>query len=104
MIQKQLSSSSHFNPKLESFVLFNRYCLFYIVGFDYYYGTKLRYISITINTTIFGPTLGYQEGIPLRDKWEDFFSKKVTIHMEAFCGARKIMEIFLLYRDIAVKK
>ena len=48
-------------------------------GFDYYYGTKLKYIAVSINTTIFGPTLGYREGLPLRDKWEEFVSTKVMI-------------------------
>ena len=66
------------NPNLKLVILFDRYCTFYTAGFDYYYGTKLRYVSITINTTIFGATLGYREGIPLRDKWEDFISKKVN--------------------------
>ena len=38
----------------------------------------MKYVAITINTTIFGPTLGYMDGLPVRDKWEQFVTDKVT--------------------------
>ncbi len=47
-------------------------------GFDYYYGTRLRYAAITINTTI--RIVGYSDGIPLRDRWEQFVNDKVGLH------------------------
>ena len=57
---------------------FTTCCILEFLGFDYYYGTKLKYVAITINTTIFGPTLGYMDGLPVRDKWEQFVTDKVN--------------------------
>ena len=48
-------------------------------GFNltYTYGTRLRYMGIQINTTINGRTLGYPEGLPIRDAWEEMISEQV---------------------------
>ena len=46
-------------------------------GTTYYYGTKLKYIGVQINTTINDAEIGYIKGIPLRDKWEDVISREV---------------------------
>ena len=42
-----------------------------------YYGNKLKYIAVQINTTINIQTLGYTEGIPKAEAWEAFINKEV---------------------------
>lgn len=43
-------------------------------GIDYglYYGTKLQYLAIEVNTTMNLYNLGYQEGLPIFNDWENF--------------------------------
>ncbi|XP_045187392.2 uncharacterized protein LOC123545146 [Mercenaria mercenaria] len=42
------------------------------------YGNDIRYIGIQVNTTIKVRTLGYAEGIPIMNKWEDFVNAEMT--------------------------
>ncbi len=48
-------------------------------GTTYYYGTRLKYIAVQVNTTINDAEVGYIKGIPLRDKWEEVISREVPI-------------------------
>lgn len=38
------------------------------------YGNNIRYIAIQVNTTLKLETLGYAEGIPIMNRWEDFIN------------------------------
>ena len=38
----------------------------------YSYGTRLRYVTIIVNTTIDSNGLGYEDGLKIRKDWEDF--------------------------------
>ena len=49
--------------------------------FNYYYGTRMAYIGIQVNTTIDGATLGFPDGLEIRDAWEDFVSAEVIIDL-----------------------
>ncbi|CAD5113766.1 DgyrCDS2935 [Dimorphilus gyrociliatus] len=40
------------------------------------YGTHLKYAAIVINTTLEINRIGFEKGLPVRDKWEDFINKK----------------------------
>ena len=42
-----------------------------------YYGNKLVYLGVQINTTINMQTTGYQTGIPLIEKWESYINSEV---------------------------
>ena len=42
-----------------------------------YYGNNIKYVGIQINTTIKYQSLGYVEGIPIMNKWEDFVNSEV---------------------------
>ena len=44
---------------------------------DYFYGTRLRYAVIVVNTSIIVCNLGFDAGIPIFQAWEDFFKAKV---------------------------
>ncbi|KAL4238405.1 hypothetical protein ACF0H5_003114 [Mactra antiquata] len=41
------------------------------------YGNKIKYIAIQVNTTLKVQTLGYAEGIPIMNKWEDFVNSEM---------------------------
>ncbi|XP_069118440.1 protein dispatched homolog 1-like isoform X1 [Argopecten irradians] len=43
-----------------------------------YYGNKLKYMMVSINTTINRFTTGYTEGIPKVEKWENFIQSEVN--------------------------
>ena len=40
------------------------------------YGNRVRYISIDVATSL-SYIMGYDKGIPVRDKWEEFINNKV---------------------------
>ena len=42
-----------------------------------YYGTKLRYAAIRVNLSLSTQELGFQQGLPVMDAWEDFFNDQV---------------------------
>ena len=42
-----------------------------------YYGNNIRYVAIQVNTTIKVQTLGYVEGIPIMNRWEQFVTSEV---------------------------
>ena len=42
-----------------------------------YYGNNIKYVGIKVNTTIKYQTLGYVEGIPIMNIWEDFVNSEV---------------------------
>ena len=42
-----------------------------------YYGNNIKYVGIQVNTTIKYQTLGYVEGIPIMNLWEDFVNSEV---------------------------
>ncbi|XP_053407451.1 uncharacterized protein LOC123533361 [Mercenaria mercenaria] len=44
----------------------------YYSGSGLYYGTKLQYLAIEINTTMNLYSLGYEEGLPVFEEWENF--------------------------------
>ena len=50
----------------------------FLLGVNYKYGTKLRYVALVVNTTLEGATLGYPKGLPIRDNWEEWLSKQVS--------------------------
>lgn len=43
-----------------------------------YYGNNIKYVSIQVNTTIKYQTLGYVEGIPIMNKWEEFVTSEMA--------------------------
>ena len=54
----------------------------FLVGAGYipvpfFYGNIMRYAAITVNLTVVPDTLGYSEGLAIRDRWEDLISEKV---------------------------
>ena len=66
------------------------------------YGNNIKYVGIQVNTTLRFQTLGYAEGIPIMDKWEDFVKQQVHtdtcimssllvigIEWNKACGTRK---------------
>lgn len=38
----------------------------------------MRYAAITVNLTVVPDTLGYSEGLQIRDRWEELISQKVS--------------------------
>ena len=42
-----------------------------------FYGTKLRYAAIVVNTSLTFTQLGYDEGLQVRDKWEEWVNDKL---------------------------
>ncbi len=48
-----------------------------ITDYSYYYGTRMRYAAIVVNTTINAASLGYPVGLPIRDNWEEWMTKQV---------------------------
>ena len=42
------------------------------------YGNNIKYIAIQVNTTLQYQTLGYDEGIPIMERWEDFVNNEVS--------------------------
>ena len=43
----------------------------------YEYGSRLRYMAISVNLTLDPENLGYPTASPVRDAWEDFASEEV---------------------------
>ncbi|XP_060070535.1 protein dispatched homolog 3-like [Ylistrum balloti] len=43
-----------------------------------FYGTRLRYIAFTVNTSLIHGKLGYEVGIPIYNSWEKFFTDKLS--------------------------
>ena len=52
------------------------------LGFNmtYRYGTRLRFMAISINTTLNGRNLGYPTGLPIREEWESFVTEQVVTY------------------------
>ena len=48
-----------------------------VSDWNYAYGTRLRYVAIAIATSLESSSLGYEEGLPIRDLWEDFMNDEV---------------------------
>ena len=46
----------------------------YVLG---YYGTKLKYVAVQINTTLNTRFLAYVNGIPVMEHWEEFTKQQV---------------------------
>ena len=42
-----------------------------------FYGNNIKYVGIQVNTTIKYQTLGYVEGLPIKDLWEEFVTAEV---------------------------
>lgn len=47
------------------------------------YGNDLKFIGVSIGTDIHSQLLGYKEGDPLMESWEQFFKDQVQ-YIEAF--------------------
>ncbi|XP_013386010.1 uncharacterized protein LOC106155638 [Lingula anatina] len=43
-----------------------------------YYGTKLKFIAIEVNTTLNAHALGYATGLPIMERWEDFMKEELA--------------------------
>ncbi len=43
-----------------------------------FYGTKLRYAAISVNLSLSYSGLGYVEGLPVYDAWEDFMERELA--------------------------
>lgn len=48
------------------------------------YGNRFQYIAIEIEVDMNIRTLSYGDGIPIREKWEEFFSKQVKNRPEYY--------------------
>ncbi|KAJ8308810.1 hypothetical protein KUTeg_013684 [Tegillarca granosa] len=46
-----------------------------VFGFPTYYGNKIKYLAIQINTTIDKYRINYKNGIPIVERWEAFVNK-----------------------------
>lgn len=70
----QLSLLKHDIP-----FVFNFNCHLFFICFIsvVYYGNKLQYIAVEVNLTLSVYTLGYLEGKPVRDKWEQLMQEEV---------------------------
>jgi len=44
-----------------------------------YFGTKLKYLAIEINTTMNVFDMGYEEGLPVYDEWEQLIQNIVCV-------------------------
>lgn len=42
-----------------------------------YYGNKIKYLGVTVNTTINRRTTGYSKGIPIVKRWEALINDRV---------------------------
>lgn len=51
-------------------------CLFHVVT-DILYGNKLQYVAVEAEIEANIRSLSYAQGIPVREKWEEFFNKQV---------------------------
>ena len=58
----------------------NCWGIFLGYNLSYTYGTRLRYMAITINTTMNGRNLGYPTGLPIREAWESFVTERVGVY------------------------
>lgn len=47
----------------------------YILGNKF--GNRLVYVAIAVNTSLNPITLGYQEGLPIHNNWEEFVRNEV---------------------------
>ena len=61
----------------KSHVLAQLYYYFRCIISAKYYGNNIKYVGIQVNTTIKYQTLGYVEGIPIMNLWEDFVNSEV---------------------------
>jgi hypothetical protein len=43
------------------------------------FGNRLLYVSIALNTSLNPITLGYEEGLPIHDNWEEFIQNEVSL-------------------------
>ena len=64
--------------------------MYFSVGATYYYGTKMKYIAISINTTLDRATLGFPKGLPVRDNWEDFLEEEKKVMPPSLQGGFQI--------------
>lgn len=46
----------------------------------YYYGNRLRYMAIAVNTTLPYGNVGYKQGLPIMENWEEYFNQEVCCH------------------------
>lgn len=44
-----------------------------------YYGNKIKYLGVTVNTTINRRTTGYSKGIPIVKRWEALINDRVGV-------------------------
>lgn len=42
-----------------------------------FYGTKIKYVAIVVNTTLTMSRTGFERGLPIRDRWENLINKEV---------------------------
>ena len=43
------------------------------------FGNRLLYVAIALNTSLNPSTLGYQDGLPIHDNWEEFIQNEVSL-------------------------
>ncbi len=43
------------------------------------FGNRLLYAAIAFNTSLNPITLGYEDGLPIHDNWEEFVQKEVCL-------------------------
>ncbi|KAL4238149.1 hypothetical protein ACF0H5_002860 [Mactra antiquata] len=51
----------------------------FYTGSEIYYGGKLQYVAIEVNTTMNVYNLGYEQGLPIFKEWENFMNSVVCI-------------------------
>ena len=51
-------------------------CICYFEGNKF--GNRLLYVAIAFNTTLNPITLGYRDGLPIHDNWEEFIQNEVS--------------------------
>ena len=44
------------------------------------YGSKVRYVAIRIHTSMNALTIGYEEGLPVLQKWENYVKNLVRTY------------------------
>ncbi len=61
-----------------------------VPAYRYSYGTRLRYVTIIVNTTIDSNGLGYEAGMKLRDAWDDFANEQMKAMPDALKGGFQV--------------
>ena len=48
-----------------------------VTDFSFHYNARIRYAAITVTTTLNENNLKFQDGIEIRDAWENWFQNEV---------------------------